>query len=468
MNGIDSDDERNEDGDEGEGNEHGRGSQVQEADMPRIPPCYAKASAICLGHQHPKKARATTAQHLSELDKETPSLSYVQAPPWCVPPCPRRWCRAEGTTALSLNLKVKSQDNCVLHFKIKKTTALKKLMERYCLHKGLQMNSTCFLKNGNRLCEILTPAELNMEDDDVIDARKLLATDAFITALDAVPAEDWCRAWAADRTTMLRMTSKRIKEVVDKMRPPAVVRLSRIFWGDARNGTAAEKLRFVFRQLTALAARCRISTLELRRCEMQGQDAERLEGVLAQCPALVHLDLSYNGIGDEGLERLAGALAQCPALAHLNLCNNKIGAGGAERLAGVLDQCTALAHLDLSDNHIGGEGAEMLRAAWCGNEDELRIHDAKYELSMGSESSFDGYGPWDSSSAEDECDDEEDEVDPTPKALILFLVDCHLNMHRLYKFNDGTKSDKKITVRLPSREGCKAGDPAPLSLPTFA
>jgi hypothetical protein len=429
MNGIDSDDERNEDGDEGEGNEHGRGSQVQEADMPRIPPCYAKASAICLGHQHPKKARATTAQHLSELDKETPSLSYVQAPPWCVPPCPRRWCRAEGTTALSLNLKVKSQDNCVLHFKIKKTTALKKLMERYCLHKGLQMNSTCFLKNGNRLCEILTPAELNMEDDDVIDARKLLATDAFITALDAVPAEDWCRAWAADRTTMLRMTSKRIKEVVDKMRPPAVVRLSRVFWGDARNGTAAEKLRFVFRQLTALAARCRISTLELWHCEMQGQDAERLAGVLVQCPALVHLDLSYNQIGPDGAESLARVLVHCPALAHLNL----------------------------SGNHIGGEGAEMLRAAWCGNEDELRIDDAQDEMSIGYDSSFDEYGPWESSSAEDEWDDEEDEVDPTPKALILFLVDCHVNMHRLYKFNEGTKSDEKITVRMPSREAVKLG-----------
>ena len=38
----------------------------------------------------------------------------------------------------------------------------------------------------------------------------------------------------------------------------------------------------------------------------------------------------------------------------------------------------------------------------------------------------------------------------TSKALILFLVDCHLNMHRLYKFNDGTKSDEKITVRRPS------------------
>jgi hypothetical protein len=53
---------------------------------------------------------------------------------------------------------------------------------------------------------------------------------------------------------MLRSTSKRVKEQVDKMRLPAVVRLSTSFWGDARNGTAAEKLQLVMRQLTALTA----------------------------------------------------------------------------------------------------------------------------------------------------------------------------------------------------------------------
>ncbi len=53
---------------------------------------------------------------------------------------------------------------------------------------------------------------------------------------------------------MLRRTSKRVKEVVDKMRLPAVVRLDRRFWSDARNGTAAEKLQFVMRQLPLMTA----------------------------------------------------------------------------------------------------------------------------------------------------------------------------------------------------------------------
>jgi hypothetical protein len=73
---------------------------------------------------------------------------------------------------------------------------------------------------------------------------ELLATDArFAAALEAVPSEDCCRTWAAGRTVMLRRTSKRVKEAVDKIPLPAVVRLSGSFWVDARNGTAAEKLQ---------------------------------------------------------------------------------------------------------------------------------------------------------------------------------------------------------------------------------
>ncbi len=80
----------------------------------------------------------------------------------------------------------------------------------------------------------------------------LLAADAFVAALEAIPAEDWCRTWAAGRTIMPRRTSKRVKEVVEKMRLPAVVRLSWRFWRNARNGTATEKLQFVMRQLALM------------------------------------------------------------------------------------------------------------------------------------------------------------------------------------------------------------------------
>ena len=63
---------------------------------------------------------------------------------------------------------------------------------------------------------------------------------------------------------MLTMNSKRVKEVADRIRPPAVVQLSRRFLGEEvtvklhcvlrklilRKGMAAEKLQFVLRKLT--------------------------------------------------------------------------------------------------------------------------------------------------------------------------------------------------------------------------
>ncbi len=106
---------------------------------------------------------------------------------------------------------------------------------------------------------------------------------------------------------MMRRTSKRVKESVDKMRLPAVVRLSRSFCCDTRNGTGEAKLEFVFMKLAAMTAWCQITTLELSKCK--GQDAESFAGVLAQCPALVHLDLRGNyDFGAAGAERLAGVL----------------------------------------------------------------------------------------------------------------------------------------------------------------
>jgi hypothetical protein len=75
------------------------------------------------------------------------------------------------------------------------------------------------------------------------------------------------------------------------------------------------------RAMSYLERISRISTLELPECDMKGQDAERLAGVLAQCPALAHLDLSDNYIfGSAGAERFAGVLGQCRELVHLNLC----------------------------------------------------------------------------------------------------------------------------------------------------
>eukprot|EP01084_Bolivina_argentea_P232537 391917_1 len=69
-----------------------------------------------------------------------------------------------------LNLKVKAQDGTEVYFKVKKTTKLKKLMDAYCARVGKEAGSIRFLFDGDRIAPDSTPNELNMEDEDEIDA----------------------------------------------------------------------------------------------------------------------------------------------------------------------------------------------------------------------------------------------------------------------------------------------------------
>jgi len=69
-----------------------------------------------------------------------------------------------------INLKVVNQDNSEVYFKIKRNTALRKLMEAYAARQGLAVSSIRFLYDGNRIQPDQTPKQLEMEDSDSIDA----------------------------------------------------------------------------------------------------------------------------------------------------------------------------------------------------------------------------------------------------------------------------------------------------------
>eukprot|EP00961_Rhodomonas_salina_P095685 1286996-Rhodomonas_salina.1 len=103
-----------------------------------------------------------------------------------------------------------------------------------------------------------------------------------------------------------------------------------------------------------------LAHLDLSDNGMGDEGVEMLAGALGDCKALVHLDLGGNRMGDEAVGRLLEVLGECKALAHLNLGRNRLGAGGARMLARVLREWKALAHLDLCFNTMGHEGAGML------------------------------------------------------------------------------------------------------------
>ena len=68
-------------------------------------------------------------------------------------------------------LKVVNADGAEVFFKIKKQTALKKLMEAYIKNQDIAYTSVDFWYHGNPVEEDKTPEDLGMEDDDVILAN---------------------------------------------------------------------------------------------------------------------------------------------------------------------------------------------------------------------------------------------------------------------------------------------------------
>ena len=186
----------------------------------------------------------------------------------------------------------------------------------------------------------------------------------FTEVIQIVPGVDLCNTWAANRTIMLRMTSKKIKDAIDKIRPPTEVILNMSFWSDIRDCTASEKIQLVTRQLSMLATTCLITRLELPRSKMN------IKEILDQCKSLTNLNLHDNNLGTTGVISLIGVLGQCSVL---NLAHNNIGTvsfgdsrdsperavctEGATSLVDVLTQCTSL---NLCNNNIGTAGLESI------------------------------------------------------------------------------------------------------------
>jgi small ubiquitin-related modifier len=76
----------------------------------------------------------------------------------------------------TIHLKVKSQENDEVFFKIKRSTQLGKLMQKYCERQGVSftdqisnLNNVRFLYDGERILEKNTPNDLNMQSGDEID-----------------------------------------------------------------------------------------------------------------------------------------------------------------------------------------------------------------------------------------------------------------------------------------------------------
>jgi small ubiquitin-related modifier len=87
-----------------------------------------------------------------------------------MPPAAAPAGEVKAEVAPQVSLRVVNADGNEVFFKIKRTTQLKKLMEAYCKKVGIDKGSLRFLYDGRPLQDDKTADDLEMENDDVIDA----------------------------------------------------------------------------------------------------------------------------------------------------------------------------------------------------------------------------------------------------------------------------------------------------------
>jgi Ran GTPase-activating protein (RanGAP) involved in mRNA processing and transport len=155
---------------------------------------------------------------------------------------------------------------------------------------------------------------------------------------------------------LLSLTSKDIKDEIDKMRIPVKICLSKVI------------KKMVFNIPQAIITRFKITSLDFAMSDISEEYFTKLLQLISLCDALTDLDLRNNRIGSEGAKKLATVLlanrltvqGQCKLLTKLDLKNNNIGPEGIESLTAVLGKCNALTFLDLSENELGDTGIKYL------------------------------------------------------------------------------------------------------------
>lgn len=102
-----------------------------------------------------------SSEHEEKSDRET------MPPPASLVPKPEAGSDKKGA---SLNIRVVGQDGSEVFFRIRENTPLGKLMDAYCDRQSIARGSVRFMFDGERISDDQTPAKLDMEDNDVLDA----------------------------------------------------------------------------------------------------------------------------------------------------------------------------------------------------------------------------------------------------------------------------------------------------------
>ena len=184
----------------------------------------------------------------------------------------------------------------------------------------------------------------------------------LVNILEIIPSYDLCRSWSADRTIMLRLTSKKVNDAIDKIKPPTIISFNNSFWNNSNNDIA-KKYELMIKYLSEISTKNIIISLKICNIELFYENAYtigmRSLGIICLVTAInikstiTSINLNDCKIG-RGVIDFSSFVNNCTKLTHLNISKNNIG------LAKALENCLLLSHIDLSRNHIGYDGADSL------------------------------------------------------------------------------------------------------------
>ena len=118
---------------------------------------------------------------------------------------------------------------------------------------------------------------------------------------------------------------------------------------------------------------CKLRTLKLAWNMIRYSSGVALMQSLKENRSLTYLDVSYNGLGDEGAQSFGDALQVNSTLQTILLSNNNISSSGCFCVVEGIKKCKSLVSIDLTNNPIGHRGAVSVMMALLDIGDRVKI-----------------------------------------------------------------------------------------------
>ena len=192
----------------------------------------------------------------------------------------------------------------------------------------------------------------------------------LINVLTDIPKDIWRDVLLINRIDILRVVSKNIKTAIDLIQPFINIEMT-FNISDFKYRITAEKIIIALKKIEKISFRCSITKLSLMKCDIKRESAfHYLGNVIENSEYIEELNLSNNGINNNGMNIIAEKLIHCPEIKQIKLGGNHITEFDCLQ---ILTHCKKLTLIDINTNMFGDAGAISFANAIVNCENISRI-----------------------------------------------------------------------------------------------